>query len=469
MQLNLSKQDIDYIARVAETEVDHGLKSRNPAMYDQMTAGVIDTIINRVVSDRYPNSVSGVVNQRRQFSKITGPKNLKPYGSVERTPKAGSAFQSKVENYIQQRAAGMPSSVGGHLNYANPHYSTKNNLGWINKLDGPKFGQGRSIHHHGTTSGYNPVGDYSINLGNSSPAFAYNEQSLPSPSKAPVPDTSSGLFQPANLFTAPRGQVQIESLGPANPSPITPAPSGNVIRAGSLPKATPPTEANPKAALLQAAYQKRNVPTPAPRPADLSKAYTPKASDYSNYMMNVKQPTLPTGSAIPTPAMRPADLTPAPVIDGPVGKPLELVPEKPTRIQQAKTKVGNHLKEQLKPQTIAARGAGALIGGLLGGPLGAKAGSMFGPQIAQRLNGNRQQGLFGGLFNQNNQAPMQTGAKMGSSSSEWGSAQNKGATYSASDGASITGLGNGTYSRTNPITGKSSQWNSDGSRSTKGY
>jgi hypothetical protein len=58
---------------------------------------------------------------------------------------------------------------------------------------------------------------------------------------------------------------------------------------------------------------------------------------------------------------------------------------------------------------------------------------------------------------------------MGSSSSEWGNAQNKGATYTASDGASITGLGNGTYSRTNPITGKSSQWNEDGSRSTKGY
>jgi hypothetical protein len=302
---------------------------------------------------------------------------------------------------------------------------------------------------------------------NSSPALAFNNQSLPSPSKAPLPDVSSGLFQPANLFTAPRGQVQREALPAPRPSSLPAAPSGEVIRAGSLPKATPPTEVNPKARLLQAAYQKNNVPTPAPRPADLSKAYTPKASDYSNYMMNVKQPTLPTGSAIPTPAARPADLMPAPVIDGPVGKPLDLVPTPPTRIQQAKTKATNHLKEQLHPKTLAARGAGALIGGLLLGPMGAKAGQMFGPEIAKRMN-NRNGGLFG-LFNQANHTPMTTGAQMGSSSSEWGSSQNHGATYSASDGATITGLGNGTYARTNPVTGGTSYWNEDGSRSTKGY
>jgi gas vesicle protein len=221
--------------------------------------------------------------------------------------------------------------------------------------------------------------------------------------------------------------------------------------------------------LLQAAYQKNNVPTPVARPTDIPKpTYTPKASDYSNYMMNVKQPT------IPTPAARPADLGPMAVIDGPVGKPVQNVPipaptlERESRFDKAKRKFGNNLKEQLKPQTIAARGAGGLIGGLLGGPLGARAGMMLGPKIAQSMNSRNQGGLFG-VFNQNNQSPVQTGAQMGSSSSEWGNSQNKGATYSASDGATITGLGNGTYARTNPITGGTSYWNEDGSRSTKGY
>jgi gas vesicle protein len=270
----------------------------------------------------------------------------------------------------------------------------------------------------------------------------------------------------SSTSAAPFGKVERQELGPAS---ITPAPFGNVTRAGSLPRAKPQEAKNPTARKLQVAYQKNNVPTPVARPTDIpNPTYTPKASDYSNYMMNVKQPTLPTGSAIPTPAARPADLTPAPVIDGPVGKPLDLVPTPPTRIQQAKTKATNHIKEQLKPETLAARGAGALIGGLLGGPMGSRAGMMLGPKIAQSLNKRNQGGLFG-MFNQNNQAPVQTGTQMGSSSSEWGNSQNHGATYNASDGATITGRGDGTYSRVNPITGGVSRWNEDGSRSTKGY
>ena len=265
---------------------------------------------------------------------------------------------------------------------------------------------------------------------------------------------------------APFGKVERQELGPAS---ITPAPFGNVTRAGSLPQAKPQEATNPTARKLQVAYQKNNVPTPVARPTDIPKpTYTPKASDYSNYMMNVKQPT------IPTPAVRPADLGPMAVIDGPVGKPVQNIPipaptlERESRLDKAKRTFGNNLKEQLKPETIAARGAGALIGGLLGGPMGSRAGMMLGPQIAKRLNGNRQQGLFG-IFNQSQNVPIPTNRNMGSSSSTWGSAQNQGATYTASDGATITGLGNGTYARTNPITGKDSYWNADGSRSTKGY
>jgi hypothetical protein len=288
-----------------------------------------------------------------------------------------------------------------------------------------------------------------------------NQEFGKTPASPPTP-------QPRNTsqtFAAPRGEVQREELGPAS---ITPAPSGNVTRAGSLPQAKPQEATNPTARKLQVAYQKNNVPTPVARPTDIPKpTYTPKASDYSNYMMNVKQPT------IPTPAARPADLGPMAVIDGPVGKPVQSVPipaptlKRESRFDKAKRTFGNNLKEQLKPETIAARGAGALIGGLLGGPMGAKAGQMFGPQIAKQLN-NRNGGLFG-MFNNQQPDIYRSGQTMGSSSSEWGNSQNKGATYSASDGATITGLGNGTYARTNPITGGTSYWNEDGSRSTKGY
>lgn len=55
-----------------------------------------------------------------------------------------------VDRYLTARAAGQPSSVGSHLNYANPHFSDARNLGWIRALDGPVLGRGNAVHHHGT-------------------------------------------------------------------------------------------------------------------------------------------------------------------------------------------------------------------------------------------------------------------------------------------------------------------------------
>ena len=52
--------------------------------------------------------------------------------------------------YLSARASGQESSVGSHLNYANPRFSDSKNLRWIMALDGPVFGRGNAIHRHGT-------------------------------------------------------------------------------------------------------------------------------------------------------------------------------------------------------------------------------------------------------------------------------------------------------------------------------
>ena len=133
--VSLTKRDIDYIGRVVATEVDHRLARTNPDEYARSVAAVTDTILNRVASDQFPNTTQGVVDQRRQFSKITGPKNLAPYGSVARTPKARPAVQALVEQHIAARVAGVPSVIGGHVNYANPAHSSPSNVtGWINPM-----------------------------------------------------------------------------------------------------------------------------------------------------------------------------------------------------------------------------------------------------------------------------------------------------------------------------------------------
>jgi len=155
-KLMLSEQDITDIMKVTETEV---IKFKTEKYFYEQAAGIVDTILNRVKSGVWGNSVRNVVNAHRQFSKITGPQNLKPYGSVQKMPI--SAVSTRVRNFVNvyliERAAGKKSIIGGHLNYANKYYSDEyNRKKWVNKFhdqaakDGLIFGNGKSIHAHGT-------------------------------------------------------------------------------------------------------------------------------------------------------------------------------------------------------------------------------------------------------------------------------------------------------------------------------
>ena len=164
--VKLTQQDIDYIARVVETEVPRSLATRNPSEYDRMVRGVVDTVTNRMASGEFPSSATGVLNQNRQFSKITGPSSLGPYGSVQNTPRASAETKNLVADHIAGRAAGDPTTIGGALNYANPNFSSKNNLtSWINPMierGATMLGVGQNVHWHGTAPNLQPVGDYSL-------------------------------------------------------------------------------------------------------------------------------------------------------------------------------------------------------------------------------------------------------------------------------------------------------------------
>lgn len=142
--------------KVTETEV---IKFKTEKYFYEQAAGVVDTILNRVKSGVWGNSVRNVVNAHRQFSKITGPQNLKPYGSVQKMPI--SLVSTRVRNFVNfyliDREAGRKSIIGGHLNYANKYYSDEyNRKKWVNNFhdqaekDGLIFGNGKAIHAHGT-------------------------------------------------------------------------------------------------------------------------------------------------------------------------------------------------------------------------------------------------------------------------------------------------------------------------------
>ena len=145
--LRLTETDILNIKKTLQTE---WVQSAGTAQ----AHGIIDTILNRTASGRWGDTVADVVNARNQFSDINGPVARRDgRKAVEDLPAAriSARVDQLVDSYLAERAAGRGSSIGSHLNYANPNYSDARNLGWINALDGPVLGRGDAIHRHGTT------------------------------------------------------------------------------------------------------------------------------------------------------------------------------------------------------------------------------------------------------------------------------------------------------------------------------
>ncbi|HCW4311891.1 TPA: LysM peptidoglycan-binding domain-containing protein [Acinetobacter baumannii] len=155
-ELVLSNEDIIDIMKVTETEV---IKFKTEKYFLEQAAGVVDTIMNRTKSGVWGNSVRKVVNADRQFSKITGPKSLDPYGSVENMPMShvSRKVRNFVNSYLLERANGKKTIIGENLNYANKYYSDeKNRKAWVDKFhneavkNGMILGTGKAIHAHGT-------------------------------------------------------------------------------------------------------------------------------------------------------------------------------------------------------------------------------------------------------------------------------------------------------------------------------
>ena len=145
--LTLTDADVLNIKKTLQTE---WVQSAGTAQ----AHGIVDTILNRVASGQWGRTVSEVVNAHNQFSDINGPVARRDgRTSVEQVPAAriSAPVDQLVDSYLADRAAGRASSIGSHLNYANPNYSDAVNLRWINALDGPVLGRGDAIHRHGTT------------------------------------------------------------------------------------------------------------------------------------------------------------------------------------------------------------------------------------------------------------------------------------------------------------------------------
>ena len=145
-RLSLTATDIVNIKKTLQTE---WVQSAG----DDQAKGIVDTILNRLSSGHWGSSIADVVNARNQFSDINGPiSRADGRHTVDEIDmsRVSKRVRDLVDAYLAARAAGTPSRIGSHLNYANPHFSSARNLPWIMALDGPILGKGNAIHRHGT-------------------------------------------------------------------------------------------------------------------------------------------------------------------------------------------------------------------------------------------------------------------------------------------------------------------------------
>lgn len=160
--LSLSDEDRELLARAVATEVDPRIAQSDPEAYALQVYRVADTILNRVTSGQFAEGgLAAVLNERNQFSAINGPtkgRNYQVYGAVENVPaeRADPKLRAILDEHLDRRYGGAPSTVGGSLNYANPKAADAKNLPWIKALSGPRDDAGPFSHWYGTADGLVP-------------------------------------------------------------------------------------------------------------------------------------------------------------------------------------------------------------------------------------------------------------------------------------------------------------------------
>lgn len=155
--LRLSQQDITDITKVTSTEAAEHLGQSD---YNKQAGAIVDTIINRVVSKGYPDTVRGVINQSHQFSAISGNKGA--YGSIQNMPDGATKPKARafVPGYLKGLVDGsIKPVINGDLNYLNPAHSGQKALRTWGKIiidqankSGQIYGTGKSLHYHGTST-----------------------------------------------------------------------------------------------------------------------------------------------------------------------------------------------------------------------------------------------------------------------------------------------------------------------------
>ncbi|MCV3271312.1 DUF2272 domain-containing protein [Roseobacter sinensis] len=170
LRIDITPQDFDALARVAQSEVGHFGKYGN----DQLTGGlgaVVETVLNRVAHKAFPESIQAVVDQPFQFSAINAT------GSWSGLKPAEAQVAGIVRDYLQGRVNGRSGLLGGATHFLNPFLSSMTALSqWGNHVVANAvaiFGDEsrEDVHYHGFAPGTPLPRPYTIHFEGGSPVF----------------------------------------------------------------------------------------------------------------------------------------------------------------------------------------------------------------------------------------------------------------------------------------------------------
>lgn len=145
--LNLSRRDIDALARLAYAEAASIATKTGDERLAYGT--VVDAVLNRAAAKQDylgGGSISGVINRRTQFSPVN------ELGTWEKLPKPPQQVYDTVTSYLADRAAGQPNYMGKATHYLNPDLADDDaKRTWARDWRSwPSVGVGKTRHYFGS-------------------------------------------------------------------------------------------------------------------------------------------------------------------------------------------------------------------------------------------------------------------------------------------------------------------------------
>ena len=171
--INIDDDGLDALARVAQSEVGHFKKYGNAQLSGGLAA-VVDTILNRVAHDKYPDDIEAVVDQPWQFSAV----KLKAGGTWRGLDEARAQIMDIVREHVAGRANGVGSAIEGATHFLNPYYSSATALAsWGNYVKANAvavYGNDskKDVHYHGFAPGASLPDEHTIAFDGNASTFS---------------------------------------------------------------------------------------------------------------------------------------------------------------------------------------------------------------------------------------------------------------------------------------------------------